>query len=58
MKNETKFHSFNNEVIRGCAGLTSELTLPCQRKRLRRFDDGASPHTYETLKDRHCHMYF
>ena len=22
------------------------------------FDDGASPHTYETPKDRHRHMYF
>ena len=46
------------EVIRDCVGLTAEPTLPHQRKRSKRFDDGASPHTYETPKDRHHHMYF
>ena len=34
------------------------VTLPHRRKKPKRLDDGASPHTYETPKDRHCYMYF
>ena len=58
MRNEAKFDSFYSEVIRDSINLTVEPTLPCQRKRPRRLDDGASPHRYETPKDRHRHMYF
>jgi len=38
--------------------LAAEPTLPRQKKRPRRLDDGASPHVYVTPKDRHRHMYF
>ena len=58
MRNEAKFDSFYSEVIHDSINLTAEPTLPRQRKRPRRLDDGASPHRYETPKDRHCHMYF
>ena len=58
MRNEAKFDSFYSEVIRDSINLTAEPTLPHQRKRPRRLDDGASPHRYETPKDRHHHMYF
>ena len=57
MRNETKFDSFYSEVISDSADLTEEPILPRQRKRPRRLDDGATPHRYETPKDRHCHMY-
>jgi len=58
MRNEAKFDSFYSEVIRKSVDLTAEPTLPRQRKRPRRLDDGASSHTYEMPKDRHRHMYF
>ena len=58
MRNEAKFDSFYSEVIRESVDLTAEPTLPRQRKRPRRLDDGASSHTYEMPKDRHRHMYF
>ena len=58
LRDESKFDSFYDAVIRECVELTAEPTLPRRRKRPRRFDDGASPHTYETPKDRHRHMYF
>ena len=45
-------------VVRESRELTAEPTLPRRRKVPGRFDDGASPHTYETPKDRHRHMYF
>ena len=58
MRNEAKFDSFYSEVIHDSINLTAEPTLTHQRKRPRRFDDGASPHRYETPEDRHRHMYF
>lgn len=58
MRNEAKFDAFYSEVILDSINLTSEPALPCQRKRPRTLDDGASPHRYKTLKDRHRHMYF
>ena len=58
MRNEAKFESFYSEVLRDSVNLTAEPTLPRQRKRPRRFDDGATPHSYEIPKDRYRHMYF
>ena len=43
-----------SEVIHDCVGLIAKPTLPCRRKAPKRFDDGASPQTYETPKDRHA----
>ena len=48
IRNESKFDNFYNELIRDCEGLTAEPTLPRQRKRPKRFEDGVSPHTYST----------
>ena len=48
----------SSEVIHDCVGLIAKPTLPCRRKAPKRFDDGASPQTYETPKDRHRRMYF
>ena len=50
--------AFYSEVILDSINLISEPALPCQRNRPRRLDDGASPHKYKPLKDRHRHMYF
>ena len=47
MRNEVKFNNFYCEVIRESADLAAEPTLPRQRKRPRRLDDGASPHVLE-----------
>ncbi|XP_065900823.1 zinc finger MYM-type protein 1-like [Dysidea avara] len=58
MRNEARFNSFYSEVMRESVNLTAEPTLPRQRKRPRRIDDGASSHIYETPKDRHRRMYF
>ena len=59
MRNEAKFDSFYSEEIHDSTNLTAEPTLLCQRKRWpRRLDDGASPHRYETLKDRPHYIYF
>jgi len=55
---EANFNSFYSEVIHESVNLTAEPTLPRQRKRPRRLDDSTSSHTYETLKDRHHHIYF
>lgn len=46
LRNEAKFDTFYNAVVSDCGSLTTEPTLPRQRKRPRRFEDGASPHTY------------
>ena len=45
MRNEAKFESFYSEVIHDSVSLTAEPTLPRQRKRPRRLDDGATPHS-------------
>ena len=58
MRNEAKFESFYSEVIHESVSPTAEPTLPRQSKRPRRLDDGATPHRYETPKDRYRHMYF
>ena len=58
LRDESKFNNFYDVVVRESRELTAEPTLPRRRKVPRRFDDGASPHTYETPKDRHRHMYF
>ena len=58
MRNEARFNSFYSEVMRESVNLTAEPTLPRQRKRPRRIDDGASSYIYETPKDRHRRMYF
>ena len=58
LRDESKFNNFYDAVVRESRELTAEPTLPRRRKVPRRFDDGASPHTYETPKDRHRHMYF
>ena len=48
LRSETKFDSFYNAVIVDCGELTEPPTLPRPRKRPKRFDDGASSHTYNT----------
>ena len=58
LRTEEKFDTFYDAVVSDCGSLTTEPTLPRQRKRPKRFEDGASPHTYLTPKDRHRHMYF
>ena len=58
LRSEAKFDTFYDAVISDCGSLTTEPTLPRRRKRPKRFEDGASPHVYETPKDRHRHMYF
>ena len=60
IKIEARFDAFYSEVIHDSMNVTAAPTLAGQRKRARRLDDGASPHShrYETLKDRYHHMYF
>lgn len=58
LRDESKFDSFYDTVVRESGELTAEPTLPRRRKMPKRFDDGATPHTYATPKDRHRHMYF
>ena len=53
LRTEAKFDTFYDAVVSDCGSLTTEPTLPCQRKRPKRFEDGASPHTYLTPKDGH-----
>ena len=58
LRNEAKFDTFYGAVLSQSGSLTTEPALPRQRKRPKRFEDGASPHTYQTPKDRHRHMYY
>ena len=58
LRTDAKYNAFYEEVIHTSQGLTSEPTIPRQRKLPKRLDDGASPHAYLTLKDRFRHKYF
>ena len=58
LRTDAKYNAFYEEVIRTSQGVTSEPTLPRQRKLPRRLDDGANPHVYLTPKDRFRHKYF
>jgi len=49
---------FYEEVIRTSQGLTSEPTIPRQRKLPKRLGDGANPDVCLTPKDRFRHKYF
>ena len=58
LRTDSKYDSFYEEVMRTSQGLTSEPTIPRQRKLPKRLDDGANPHVYLTPKDRFRHKYF
>ena len=58
LRTDAKYNAFYEEVIRTSEGLTSEPTIPRQRKLPKRLDDGANPHVYLTPKDRFRHKYF
>ena len=55
LRNEVKFDWFYDQVVADSHELTTE---PSQRKAPRRIDDGASPHEYQSPRERHRHMYF
>ena len=58
LRTDAKYNSFYEQVICASQGLTSEPTIPHQRKLPKRLDDGANPHVYLTPKDRFRHKYF
>lgn len=58
LRNEEKFNSFYEHLVKDSSNLTEEPCLPRYRKVPRRFDQGESPHIYSCPKDRYRHAYF
>ena len=58
LRNEAKFDQFYDQVVADSRELTAEPSLPRKRKAPRRIDDGASPHEYQSPRERHHHLYF
>ena len=58
LRYETIFDSFYDSVLHGSRNLTEEPSLPHHREIPIRFDSGAAPHLYQTLKDRYRHTYY
>lgn len=58
LRTDANYNAFYEEVIGTSQDLTSEPTIPHQRKLPKRLDDGATPHVYLTPKDRLRHKYF
>ena len=58
LRTEEKFGMFFDKVEKESHNLTEEPALPKFCKIPRRYDDGSTPHHYQTLKDRYRHIYF
>ena len=58
MKSLRRFSLFYDEVQKESSILTKEPTLPRYRKLPKRYDNGASPHQYQSPNDRYRQSYF
>ena len=58
LRTEEKFGMFFDEVEKESCNLTEEPALPRFCKIHRRYNDGSTPHHYQTPKDPYRHIYF